>query len=167
MLQDCSLDLTTKNGPARKDLSSSSPIRGPSSTQSTGSLKLSIARDLWASVRSSIPTDHLTIAGEKFVACLVDTEDELAGETDAPLYEDDARKHWAMLCAEVLYLCDRDELRSFWGARRGKGSRRAMATWSKKSDVRCLVWAAFLHKWQEESQWDWEGAITLLSVPFV
>lgn len=167
MLQDSSLDLTTKNGPARKDLSSSSPVRRASSTQSTGSLKLSITRDLWASVRSYIPADHLTIAGEKFVACLVDSEDELAGETDAPVYADDARKHWAMMCAEVLYLCDRDELRSFWGARRCKGSPRAVTTWSKKPEVRRLVWAAFLHKWQEEAQWDWDGAITLLSVPFV
>lgn len=139
----------------------------PPSTLSSASLKLSIVRDLWASVRTHTPLDHLHLAGQKLIACLVDGEEDLVGEIDGPLHEDEARKHWAMLCAEVLYLCDRDELRSFWGARRSQGRQRTPPTWSKKSDVRCLVWAAFLHKWQDEAQWDWEGALALLCVPFV
>ncbi|KAF7980462.1 hypothetical protein HWV62_37928 [Athelia sp. TMB] len=166
VLQDSTLDLTVKHGPPRKDLSSSSPMRVPLSTLSSGSLKLSIARDLWTSIRTHVPLDHLYHAGHKLVACLVDGEEDLVGDYDGPLHEDDARKHWAMLCAEVLYLCDRDELRSFWGAK-CETRRRTPATWSKKSDVRCLVWAAFLHKWQDEPHWDWDGAIVLLCVPFL
>ncbi|KAF7977771.1 hypothetical protein HWV62_2653 [Athelia sp. TMB] len=166
VLQDSTLDLTVKHGPPRKELSSSSPMRVPLSTLSSGSLKLSIARDLWTSVRTHVPLDHLYHAGHKLVACLVDGEEDLVGDYDGPLHEDDARKHWAMLCAEVLYLCDRDELRSFWGAK-CETRRRTPATWSKKPDVRCLVWAAFLHKWQDERHWDWDGAIVLLCVPFL
>ena len=166
VLQDSTLDLTVKHGPPRKDLSSSSPMRVPQSTLSSGSLKLSIARDLWTSIRTHVPLDHLYHAGQKLVTCLVDGEEDLVGDYDGPLHEDDARKHWAMLCAEVLYLCDRDELRSFWGAK-CETRRRTPSTWSKKSDVRCLVWAAFLHKWQDEPHWDWDGAIALLCVPFV
>jgi hypothetical protein len=163
ILQDASLDLTTKSGPPRKTLSSSSPTKVPPSLHSNISLKLSITRDLWTIIRTTIPPDFVVAAGEKLLACLIDNEDDWVWETDS---SDDARKHWAMFCAEVLLVCASDELRSFWGTSRGSGND-SKRDWSRKPEVRRLVWACFVQKWKEEGDWNWEGAIILLGVPFM
>ena len=163
ILQDTTLDLTTKSGPPRKALSSSSPTRVPPSLHSNIALKLSITRDLWTVVRTTIPLDLVAAAGEKLLACLVDNEDDWVWETDP---NDDARKQWAMFCAEILLACHSDELKLFWGTSREVGNGRKGA-WSRKPTVRHLVWACFVHKWKEEGDWNWEGAAILLGVPFV
>jgi hypothetical protein len=105
----------------------------------------------------------MTVAGEKLLACLVDNENELVWATDAP---DDTRKQWAMVCAEVLLVCDPEELKLFWGTNRDCGSQRKR-DWSRQAEVRSLVWTCFVQKWKEEGAGYWEGAVVLLSAPFV
>jgi hypothetical protein len=163
ILQDANLDLTTKSGPPRKVLSSSSPARAPPSSHSNTALKISITRDLWTTTRTTVPLELITAAGEKLLACLVNDEDDWVWELDSP---DDARKQWAMFCAEVLLVCDLDELRLFWGTSRVARSEKKRG-WSKKAEVRRLVWDCFVQKWKAEGDWHWEGAVVLLSVPFV
>lgn len=163
ILEDTSLDLTTKSGPPRNALSSSSPARALPSSHSNTVLKLSIIRDLWATVRTTVPSDLMAVAGEKVLCCLLDKEDKLMWETDSP---DDARKQWAMFCAEVLLVCDMDEVRSFWDINRHAGSQRKRE-WSRKPETRSLVWTCFVQKWKEEREWHWEGAVILLGAPFV
>jgi hypothetical protein len=163
ILQDVNLDLTTKSGPPRKALSSSSPIRAPPSSHSNTALKVSITRDLWTTVRTTVPLDDVTVAAERLLACLVNSEDDWVWESDSP---DDARKQWAMFCAEVLLVCDLHELRLFWGTSRDAGSEKKKE-WSKKAEVRRLVWDCFVQKWKAEGEWHWEGAVVLLGVPFV
>lgn len=153
ILQDVNLDLTTKSGPPRKALSSSSPIRAPPSSHSNTFLKVSITRDLWTTVRTTVPLDDITAAAEKLLTCLVNNEDDWVWESESP---DDARKQWAMFCAEVLLVCDLHELRLFW-----------KKEWSKKAEVRRLVWDCFVQRWKAEGEWHWEGAVVLLGVPFV
>jgi hypothetical protein len=161
ILLDTNLDLTTKSGPPRKVLSSSSPARPPPSSCSSTILKLSITRDLWAIVRANVPLELITVAGKKLLGCLVDNEEGLVWETDSP---DDARREWAMLCAEVLLVCDLQELKSFWGI---AGSERKGEVWSRKTEVRSFVWTCFVQKWKEDGGWYWEGAVILLGAPFL
>jgi hypothetical protein len=71
-----------------------------------------------------------------------------------------------MFCAEVLLVCDLHELRLFWGTSRDAGSEKKKE-WSKKAEVRRLVWDCFVQKWKAEGEWHWEGAVVLLGVPFV
>ena len=164
ILLDSDLDLTTKTGPPRKTLSSSSPARLPPSSHSSTVLKLSITRDLWATIRGTVPLEFMAMAGKKLLACLVDNEDALVCEAGSP---DDARKQWAMFCAEVLLVCEPEALKLFWGVSQDAEYGDVCRVWSRPAEVRSLVWACFVQKWKEEGDWYWEGAVILLGVPFL
>jgi hypothetical protein len=88
----------------------------------------------------------------------MEDEADLVWETDSP---DDARKQWAYLCAEVLVVCEVDDLREFWSKRSC-----AMAMMAYEPGVQSLVWGCFVEKWTEDAEGSWEGAALLLGVPF-
>lgn len=165
ILRDPKLDLSAKFGPPPSQ-QASSPIGGVRVTprrtsilsRSNTALKLVVTRDLWTVVRTTFPSNVLHSAGARLLACLMEDEADLVWETDSP---DDARKQWAYLCAEVLVVCELDDLREFWAKRS-----RAMAMMSYEPGVQSLVWGCFVEKWTEDAEGSWEGAALLLGVPF-
>ncbi|KAJ7784375.1 hypothetical protein B0H16DRAFT_295876 [Mycena metata] len=112
-------------------------------------LKLKLVRALWAVIRKVIPGPQLLSAAEKFITVIVTHEDEFTDCGDV------SRKEWAMFCAEVLIVCDPDDLKDFW-AYGGK--------WTNA--VRSMVWRCFVERWKEESECAWQGVDALLAVPF-
>lgn len=163
ILRDSELDMTTK-GPAPKELtSSSSPIRSARGTPSSlpnNVLKLSLIHDLWSATASNIPQGYLAKAAERLLATLIDSELELVWDTESPT--DDARKHWAALCAQVVLVGDSDELKEFWLNQISEDG------WSRNTDVRTFVWTCFLQKWTEASAWSiWQSGVLLLGLPFM
>ncbi|EGN98376.1 hypothetical protein SERLA73DRAFT_56513, partial [Serpula lacrymans var. lacrymans S7.3] len=168
ILQDPNLDLSHKAGSALPVVATSpvkdrSPSKSPrklpnNSSRSNAALKLSITREFWTIMRTTIPNNLLHAGGAKLLTSLMENEDDLVWETDAP---DDARKEWAYLCAEVLVVCDIDELKKFWTRR---ASARAQMTY--EPGVQSLVWNCFVEKWQEDADGTWECAVVLLGIPF-
>lgn len=165
ILRDPKLDLSAKFGPPPSQ-QASSPISGVRVTprrtlipsRSNAALKLVVTRDLWTVIRTTFPNNVLHSAGARLLACLMEDEADLVWETDSP---DDARKQWAYLCAEVLVVCEVDDLREFWAKRSC-----AMAMMSYEPGVQSLVWGCFVEKWTEDAEGSWEGAALLLGVPF-
>lgn len=160
LLEDPELDLTARSPPP-PDLITTSPVRstpGPSTrasstippSRSNAYLRLSVVRTLWRTTRTAIPHRALGAAGERLLACLVQHEDTLVCATD------EARAEWALLCVQVLLVCESNALRAFW-ASAGTG-------W--EPEVRCLVWKTFVEQWTEDGEGGWEGAAVLLGVPF-
>jgi hypothetical protein len=90
-----------------------------------------------------------------FLKVLMHNEDELVRETDSP---DDARREWSLLCADVLAVCDIDELQAFW-------ERKWIQKWAWTADVMGVVWKYFVQRWLVGGG-NWEGAVALLAVPF-
>lgn len=163
ILQDNNLDLTTKVGPPPKMLSSSSPPRHVAlSTRSNAAIKLSVTCDLWGILSKIVPHNLLIRAAERLLIVLVDNEEELVWETDS--VTDDARKQWAMFCAQILLVCDTEELVHFWDRR---GADDSVPSWAQIVEIRGLVWTCFLQKWMEETHWDWERGVVLLSLPLM
>ncbi|OJA17207.1 hypothetical protein AZE42_00199 [Rhizopogon vesiculosus] len=160
ILRDPKLDLSTKVGPPPPQHASPVMSRKPSllPSRSNAALKLVVARDLWTMMRTTFPDNALHSAGARLLACLIEDEANLVWETDSP---DDARKQWAYFCAEVLVVCEVDDLREFWAERS-----RAMAMMSYEPGVQSLVWGCFIERWTEEAQGPWEGGALLLGVPF-
>ncbi|KAG1822871.1 uncharacterized protein BJ212DRAFT_1331086 [Suillus subaureus] len=165
ILRDPKLDLSAKFGPPPSQ-QASSPISGAKITpgrtsipsRSNAALKLVVTRDLWTVIRTTFPNNVLHSAGARLLACLIEDEADLVWETDSP---DDARKQWAYLCAEVLVVCEVDDLREFWAKRSC-----AVALMSYEPGVQSLVWGCFVEKWTEDAEGSWEGAALLLGVPF-
>ncbi|KAJ7016133.1 hypothetical protein C8F04DRAFT_1056651, partial [Mycena alexandri] len=112
-------------------------------------LKLKLVRGLWAVIRKVIPSPQLVSAAEKFITVLVAHEDEFTDCGDV------SRTKWAMFCAEVLIICDFDDLKDFW-------------TYGEKwtDAVRSTVWRCFMERWKEESECAWQGVDILLAIPF-
>jgi hypothetical protein len=160
ILRDPKLDLSTKIGPPPPQHASPVMSRKQSSlpSRSNAALKLTVTRELWAVMRTTFPNNLLHSAGLKLLGCLIGDEDNLVWETDSP---DDARKQWAYLCAEVLVVCEVDDLREFWTRRS-----HAMAMMSYEPGVQSLVWGCFVEKWTEDAEGPWEGAALILGVPF-
>ncbi|KAG1720483.1 hypothetical protein EDB19DRAFT_1917951 [Suillus lakei] len=164
ILCDPKLDLSAKFGPPPSQQTSPiggvrvSPKRTLKPSRSNSALKLVVTRDLWTVIRTTFPNNVLHSAGARLLACLIEDEADLVWETDSP---DDARKQWAYLCAEVLVVCEVDDLREFWAKRS-----RAMAMMSYEPGVQSLVWGCFVEKWTEDAEGSWEGAALLLGVPF-
>ncbi|KAG2342195.1 hypothetical protein BDR05DRAFT_964509 [Suillus weaverae] len=165
ILRDPKLDLSAKFGPPPSQQASSpigevrvAPRRTLIPSRSNAALKLVVTRDLWAVVRTTFPNNVLHSAGARLLECLIEDEADLVWETDSP---DDARKQWAYLCAEVIVVCEVDDLREFWAKRSC-----AMALMSYEPGVQSLVWGCFIEKWSEDAEGSWEGAALLLGVPF-
>ncbi|KAJ7133006.1 hypothetical protein C8R46DRAFT_1140336 [Mycena filopes] len=118
-------------------------------TLSNAALKLKLVRALWAIMRKVIPSPQLISAGEKLITALVEHDDEFTdcGEV--------SRAEWAMFCAEVLIVCDLEDLQDFWSY----GEK-----WT--DETRSTVWRCFVEKWKEESECAWQGVDVLLAVPF-
>lgn len=115
-------------------------------------MKIALVRDLWLTTRTTIPRELLRQAGEQFFGRLnkYDQDDHKWREFDY-----DAQIQWAQLFAEILLVCDVEDLKTFWATPRDE-------EWYNK-DLRRMVWRRFVRKWMGGT---WEGAIVLLSVPF-
>lgn len=163
ILRDSELDMTTKAGPPPKELTSSSPVKTTRATPSSlpnNVLKLSLVHDLWTATANNVPHGYLAKAAERLLATLVDSELELVWDTELPT--DDARKHWAGLCAQVMLVGDSDELRHFWLNQESRNG------WSRSIEVRTFVWTCFLQKWTQASAWSsWQDGVLLLGLPFM
>jgi len=167
ILQDSELDFTqttsTEIPTSPVKGFKSSPRRSQSKApppRSNATLKLSVIRDLWSTTRTAIPHNLLSVAGQKFIAMLTQNDSELVPEIDP---EDDARKQWSLLCAEVLVVCDLGELRSFWGSSADEGKQQVQ-NWTL--GMTNVVWGSFIEGWRQDGGESWEGAAVLLSVPF-
>ncbi|KAG1745909.1 uncharacterized protein EDB91DRAFT_1236218 [Suillus paluster] len=164
ILGDSKLDFSAKYGPPPSQHVSPvagvrvTPKRSSLPSRSNAALKLVVVRDLWAVLRTTFPNNLLHSAGTSLLACLIEDETNLVWETDSP---DDARKQWAYFCAEVLVVCELDDLREFWTRRSS-----AMSMMSYEPGVQSLVWGCFVERWTEDTEGSWEGAALLLGVPF-
>ncbi|KAF7346564.1 hypothetical protein MSAN_01884500 [Mycena sanguinolenta] len=117
---------------------------------SNAALKLKVVRALWAIMRKAISNAQLTAAGEKLICELVKAEDEFTDSGNV------SRTEWAMFCAEVLIVCDPDDLADFWNHDK----------WDWTDAVRSTVWRCFVEKWRDENEGAWREIVTLLAVPF-
>ncbi|KAG0704222.1 hypothetical protein DFH29DRAFT_912360 [Suillus ampliporus] len=164
ILCDPKLDLSAKYGPPPSQQASPvgevkvTPRRSLIPSRSNAALKLVVARDLWTVIRTTFPNSLLHSAGARLLTCLIEDEAALVWETDSP---DDARTQWAYFCAEVLVVCEVDDLREFWSTRS-----RGMSMMSHEPGVQSLVWGCFVERWTEDAEGSWEGAALLLGIPF-
>lgn len=109
-------------------------------------------------MRATFPNNLLHAGGAKLLECLVEDESELVWEADTL---DTAREEWAKLCAEILAVCEVEELEKFWAKRL-----QSYATVTYEPGVRSLVWGCFVETWTADCQASWEGGTVLLGVPF-
>lgn len=121
-------------------------------------MKLGAVRKLWACMRTTFPNNLLHSGGAKLLECLVEDESDLVWETDAL---DTAREEWAMLCSEILIVCDVDELEKFWTKKP-----QSYSSMTYEPGVRRLVWGCFVETWTADHDASWEGSTILLGVPF-
>ncbi|KAK7048531.1 hypothetical protein R3P38DRAFT_2869948 [Favolaschia claudopus] len=117
---------------------------------SNGTLKLKVVRALWAGLRKIVPHAQLGSAGEKMICELIKLEDEVTDSADV------SRTEWAMFCAEVLVVCDPDDLKDFWN----------YSKWDWTNDIRGAVWRCFVEGWKEEKNCVWEAIVNMLVMPF-
>lgn len=138
-------------------LSPAGRIRRSQQQCSNISIKLKMVNELWGIMRSVFPNDLLHAGSAKILEGLMEDEERLTELDDI----NDARTHWAYLCAETLLVCDIDELVKFW-ARRA----RSFTMMPYEAGVQSLVWRCFVEKWKADAEGTWEGAVVLLGVPF-
>ncbi|KAJ7486049.1 hypothetical protein B0H11DRAFT_2016731 [Mycena galericulata] len=151
ILLDSNIDVTLKAGEVR--FCTDGPE--PKNNLSNAALKLKIVRSLWARTRKVISSSQLAPAGEKLVFYLMKGEDEFTDSGDI------SRAEWATFCAEVLVLCDPEDVQEFW-----KYDGAANSKWEWTTDTRSSVWRCFVEKWKEETECAWQAIVTLLAVPF-
>lgn len=132
-------------------------IRRSQQQCSNVSIKLKIVNELWGIMRSVFPDDLLHAGSTKILEGLMEDEERLTELDDT----NDARTHWAYLCAETLLVCDIDELVKFWVRRA-----RSFTLMPYEAGVQSLVWRCFVEKWKADAEGTWEGAVVLLGVPF-
>jgi hypothetical protein len=157
ILQDENLNLSMKPLTER----TLPDVNIPTETRSNAALRLSLVRSLWSVARNVVTNGPVCLAGETFIEWLMANESRLVWESDS---DDDARRQWASLCADILVVCDVDEMNAFWGKKVGVTGRKKEWGWTE--DVRRLVWASFLEVWSEDKDSSVDGSIVLLSVPF-
>ncbi|KAF8171986.1 hypothetical protein K438DRAFT_186713 [Mycena galopus ATCC 62051] len=143
ILLDSNIDVTLKAGEVRFCTDGQTNL-------SNAALKIKVVRALWAIMRKVISNSQLTSAGEKLICELMKAEDEFTDSGEA------SRIEWATFCAEVLIVCDPDDLEDFW----------SHSKWEWTDAVRSTVWRCFVEKWREESECAWQAVVTLLVVPF-
>ncbi|KAJ7781760.1 hypothetical protein DFH07DRAFT_386505 [Mycena maculata] len=151
ILHDTCLDVTLKAGEVRFCTDGLEPTNN----LSNAALKVKLVRSLWAVIRKAISNSQLVPAGEKFIYHLIQGEDEYTDSGEI------SRTEWATLCAEVLVVCDPDNVQEFWNYDGAENSK-----WEWTTDVRSSVWRSFVEKWNEEKECVWEAVLTLLAVPF-
>ncbi|KAJ6621847.1 hypothetical protein B0H10DRAFT_2214900 [Mycena sp. CBHHK59/15] len=151
VLRDTTLDVSSKAGEVR--FCADGPE--PTCDLSNAALKLKIVRRLWATTRKVIANAQLSQAGEKLIYCLIKEEDEFTDSGDV------SRTEWATFCAEVLIVCDPEDLQEFWNYDGARNSR-----WEWTDAIRSTVWRCFVEKWKEESECAWESVVILLAAPF-
>ncbi|KAJ6525284.1 hypothetical protein DFH09DRAFT_1416643 [Mycena vulgaris] len=119
---------------------------------SNGALKLKLVRALWAITRKVISNAQLICAGERLIYALVKGVDEFTDSGEA------SRTEWALFCAEVLIVCDADDVQSFWKCVGGSNP--------ECERMKDLIWRTFVEQWKEESKCNWDAALLLLLFPF-
>ncbi|KDQ62518.1 hypothetical protein JAAARDRAFT_203629 [Jaapia argillacea MUCL 33604] len=129
--------------------------------RSTTELKLLIIREFWASLRTAVPSQLLTDAGELFISRLQDRTHDILKESETSVPDLGAWEHWALLCTDVLLVCEVNQVKAFWSSKDG-GTAWA---WSKMACT--MVWNTFLEEWAEAGKATWDGIVALLAVPFV
>ncbi|KAJ7245025.1 hypothetical protein B0H12DRAFT_1128328 [Mycena haematopus] len=142
ILLDSNIDVTLKVGDVRFCTDGQTNL-------SNAALKLKVVRALWAIIRKVISHAHLMAAGEKLICELMKAEDEFTDSGEV------SRTEWATFCAEVLIVCDPEDLEDFW----------SYDKWEWTDDIRSTVWRCFVEKWREESECAWQAIVTLLVVP--
>ncbi|KAJ6508515.1 hypothetical protein C8R45DRAFT_967683 [Mycena sanguinolenta] len=143
ILLDSNIDVTLKAGEVHFCTDGQTNL-------SNAALKLKVVRALWGIIRKVISNSQLTSAGEKLICELMKAEDEFTDSGDV------SRVEWATFCAEVLIVCDRDDLEDFWNHDK----------WDWTDPVRSTVWRCFVENWRDESECAWREIVTLLAVPF-
>ena len=154
------LSVTLSSDPPHED-----PV--PMRRSTNGELKLKVVRDLWRTVKTTVPHSLLATASEKLLLCLVANEDELLDEDDLPLdaeHDSTVLKSWAQFCAELVMCCDIDVLKAFWGF--DSDASVELGSWSRAKNT-IFVWRLFADMWKTESPCAWENCAGLLSVPFM
>lgn len=184
IVQDRNIDMTPKTsvppsvkpGPKAEiellsvTLSSDPPHEDPVPTKrsTNGELKLKVVRDLWRTVRTTVPCSLLATASEKLLLCLVMNEDELLDEDNLPDLDAEhgnaALKYWAQLCAELVMCCDIDVLKAIWGF--DSEASLELRRWSRAKNT-LFVWRVFADMWKTELACEWENCAVLLAVPFM
>lgn len=122
-------------------------------------LKLRLVRELWGKIRAVFPSTALAEPAERLLVILDRKEANLVVKLQLV---DEVRAEWALLCAEVIQLCDEKAVQAFWGMRQSLKRRE----WSWTDGVKRMVWTQFVEKWKDD-QSNWESAIVLLSAPFL
>jgi hypothetical protein len=118
-----------------------------------------------------VPQDALAAAGEKLIELLMEYRDEMLWDCDV---EVGARKAWARLCADVMAVCDLEELRAFWGKAccgvgfvvDGRGAKKEKE-WLWSADTRSSLWKTFMEMWKGDTEASWEGCVVVLAAPFL
>ncbi|TFK69534.1 hypothetical protein BDN72DRAFT_959500 [Pluteus cervinus] len=169
LLQDTNLDLvgrsTSATAKGSAGLRGSSPFNftdppmEPAADLTNGLLKLHVVRRLFETTRAAIPHVHMNMAGERMLACLMKNEDEFTEGRPAVL------GLWARFCAEVIAVCDIDLIKAFWGYM--PALRDKIWEWNWTDECKAVAWRAFLQKWREDPEANWEGCLYVLGVPFM
>ncbi|TFY80913.1 hypothetical protein EWM64_g3098 [Hericium alpestre] len=137
----------------------SSPVKRHG--RSNAAMKLNVTRELWDVARRIIPEDDLAAAAEIVLIYLMENEHDLVWETDST---HDARDQWVFLCTELLVRCREATTKIFWGAKHPSSAMKWKWDWSM--EVRSYIWRTFVARWKEAAPSKWEGALSLLGVPF-
>ncbi|KAJ7643993.1 hypothetical protein FB45DRAFT_896622 [Roridomyces roridus] len=153
ILLDSNIDVTLKSGEVRYCTDGLEPTN----SLSNAALKLKIVSALWGATRRVITnSSQLFPAAEKLLFILMKSEDEFTDSGEV------SRADWASLCAEVLVICDPEDVQEFW-----KYDGAAHSKWEWTSETRSLVWRCFVEKWKGEKEAVWQAIVILLAVPFM
>lgn len=143
ILTDFSIDLTSK----APQITSA---REPSCKEV---VKLLVLRDLWLETRTVIPNSLLRAAGQRFL-------DALAKNESLFTHHYRGAEQLTLLCAEILPVCDIEDLKAFWVPD-------VAIDHKTRKVMRSSLWMTFAEKWRLDSEGSWEGGIVLLGVPFM
>ncbi|KAF7314461.1 hypothetical protein MKEN_00918900 [Mycena kentingensis (nom. inval.)] len=157
ILSDSNIDITLKHGQVP---CTDGPE--PKNALSNAALKIRLMRPLWMVTREVCSGDlsaggDLAEAAEKLVFHLMKWEDDFT-ESDSNDYA--ARREWALLCAEVLVVCEAEDVQEFW---KYDGSPKSKWNWTP--EIRAVVWRSFAEVWTVERQTVWPAIAVLLAIP--
>ncbi|KAJ7069656.1 hypothetical protein C8F01DRAFT_1015641 [Mycena amicta] len=150
ILNDSNIDVTLKHGHIP---CADGPE--PKNNLSNAALKIKLLRALWGATRQVCCGSRLAEAAEKLVYHLMKGEDEFTDCGDA------SRTEWATFCADVLVICDPEDVQEFWKYDGAPNSK-----WEWTPEIRSTVWRCFAEQWKEDGQAAWPAIAILLAVPF-
>jgi hypothetical protein len=120
-------------------------------------VKYTIVHGLWGAMRQVIPRAPLAECAPDVFAALFSNSGGLDADADALAL-------WARACADVLVLCDVDDLKAFCAAARDEEGSDVAFEWD--TDARAVVWQQLAGTWIRDAEACLEGAILLLGTQF-